>query len=91
MFAAGNIRGARDAGLKLALPNLKENPDTVFLLSDGNPNYGRLKQITPLIEELLWLNRQRRQRVHTIGIGDHNKMLMQRLAQATGGRYVGLK
>jgi len=91
LFAATNLLGSRDAGLKLSLPNLKENPDTVFLLSDGWPNYGRYKKLAPMIAEMTWLNRQRQIRIHSIGIGDHNKSLMQRLAESTGGRYVALK
>jgi len=68
--------------------------DTIFLLSDGAPTVAggnALLQGPPLrkaVRDFLDANRAFGCIVHTIGVGpDHNRALMQRLAQETGGTY----
>lgn len=67
--------------------------DTVYLLTDGSPtdvDGERLaaKQVDGEMLRFLAANEVHRVVVHTIGIGrGHSRMLMERLAQKTGGTY----
>ncbi len=63
--------------------------DTVFLLSDGDPNRGRITDLSALLRELLERNEEARFVFHTIGIGDAaGSSFLKALASQTGGRYV---
>ena len=70
--------------------------DTIYLLSDGSPTTpdGKVlpdEEVERLLEDFLEANRARRCVVHTIGVGpEHNRSLMERLARATGGKYVSV-
>ncbi|MHC4819410.1 MAG: HEAT repeat domain-containing protein [Planctomycetota bacterium] len=71
---------------------LEQDADTVYLLSDGNPNRGRLSDLEKLLEALLRRNRRARRVVHTIGIGEaEGSSFLKELARRTGGRYVGFR
>jgi hypothetical protein len=71
---------------------LERDADTVFLLSDGNPNRGRVSDLERLLEQLLRRNRRARRVVHTIGIGEaEGSSFLKELARRTGGRYVGFR
>ncbi len=75
-------RGTKDSRNTVAL-------DTIYLLSDGQPNRGRLIEPSTIISEMSRMNDQKKVRIHTIGIGkDHNAEFMRRLAALTGGSYV---
>lgn len=66
--------------------------DTVFLLSDGDPNRGRISDLGELLEDFVARNRLARIVVHTIGIGEAaGSSFLERLARRTGGRYVGFR
>jgi hypothetical protein len=66
--------------------------DTIFLLSDGDPNRGRLSSLPALLEDLVDRNRRARIVVHTIGIGEAaGSSFLKDLARRTGGRYVGFR
>jgi Mg-chelatase subunit ChlD len=66
--------------------------DTIYLLSDGNPNRGRVSDLNALLDEFLERNRLARLVVHTIGIGEAaGSTFLKDLARRTGGRYVGFR
>jgi len=71
---------------------LDQDADTVFLLSDGNPNRGRVSDLEKLLTQLLKRNRRARRVIHTIGIGEvEGSSFLKDLARRTGGRYVGFR
>lgn len=71
---------------------LEQDVDTLYLLSDGNPNRGRVSDLNQLLEQLLRRNRRARRVVHTIGIGEaEGSSFLKELARRTGGRYVGFR
>ena len=64
--------------------------DTLYLLSDGNPNRGRVNVLSKLLSEFVQRNRRARLVVHTIGIGEAaGSSFLENLASGTGGQYVG--
>ena len=71
---------------------LDSGADTIFLLSDGDPNRGRLSSLDALLAELLARNRLLRVVLHTVGIGEvEGSAFLKDLARRTGGRYVGFR
>ncbi len=76
-----------DSGTRITDRNYAALADTVYLLSDGEPNYGRLQSSARMVQEIGRLNRSRKIVVHAIGIGEHNVSFMRALAEATGGEY----
>lgn len=71
---------------------LDSGADTIFLLSDGDPNRGRVSGLDALLAELLGRNRMLRVVIHTVGIGEvEGSAFLKELARATGGRYVGFR
>jgi len=66
--------------------------DTLFLLSDGNPNRGRINVLADILEDFVARNHELRLVVHTIGIGEAaGSSFLESLAARTGGRYVGFR
>ena len=69
--------------------NAGDSPDTIFLLSDGAPNKGRITDPNAILVEIAKMNRLRRIVIHTIGIGKgENRPFMQGLAKQNRGTYV---
>lgn len=70
--------------------------DTVFLLTDGSPTDASGNDLTPreldgALLRFLAANEVHRIVVNTVGVGrGHNRMLMERIANKTGGRYVAV-
>jgi len=63
--------------------------DTIYLLSDGDPNRGRVSKLDALLEEFLKRNLRQRLVVHAVGIGEAaGSTFLKELAQRTGGGYV---
>jgi hypothetical protein len=63
--------------------------DTIYLLSDGRANRGRLTESNQILDEVRRLNSEKKLKIHCIGIGkDHDEPLMKALAALTGGQYV---
>jgi uncharacterized protein with von Willebrand factor type A (vWA) domain len=63
--------------------------DTIFLLTDGNANRGRIIERNQIVDEVRRLNSEQKLKIHTIGIGGgHDPKLMRDLAELTGGTYV---
>ena len=66
--------------------DLKEAPDTVFVLSDGNPNDGKIKRQSDILEAVREFNRFARARIHGIGTGESG--FLEELAKQNGGTFV---
>jgi len=62
--------------------------DTIFLMTDGKSNRGRIVEPEAILEEVRRMNSLRRIKIHCIGIGDHDKKFMETLARENGGTYV---
>ncbi len=75
-------RGSKDKDYQVAL-------DTIFFLSDGQPNRGRVTNPQDIVREIRRLNRLKRVQIHTIGVGrGHNAGFMKSLADLSGGTYI---
>jgi hypothetical protein len=71
----------------------KGGGDTIFLLTDGAPSCGTYRNKTEILSEIGELNRFRKIRIHTIGIGSQAVSerwdgLLERLAEMTDGECV---
>lgn len=60
--------------------------DTIYLLTDGDPSAGRVKDVDGIAEEVRRWNRTRQLVIHCIGIGIDSPLL-KRLAAENGGSY----
>jgi hypothetical protein len=66
--------------------------DTVYLLTDGVPNRGRICDLPALLDAVLARNRSARFVFHVVGIGEvEGSEFLKSLARRTGGQYVGFK
>jgi len=85
------IAGAAPPGVVTTGKKKRElEADTIFLLSDGNPNRGRITEPELILKDI----RKRNPGIviHAIGIGEAaGSPLMKRLAGENGGHYVGFK
>ncbi|MEZ6197345.1 MAG: HEAT repeat domain-containing protein [Planctomycetota bacterium] len=78
-------RGAFDKYYKVAI-------ETIFLLSDGSPNEGRIIETEPMLAEVRKLNALSKIQIHTIGLGGGGMGgLLQRLAQQNNGEFVNIR
>jgi hypothetical protein len=63
--------------------------DTIYLLSDGDPNRGRVAALPALLESVVRQNLYAGIVIHTIGIGEAaGSTFLRDLARHTGGEYV---
>ena len=81
---------------------LINGPDTIFLLTDGNPNLGRISDPAEMVDAIRKINETRRIKINTIAVGvldpDNtdpmakgdraNTYLMKAIADITGGAFV---
>ena len=75
-------RGSFDKGYGIAA-------DTIFFLSDGQPNRGRVIEPNAILREVKKLNDLRRIKIHCIGLGTStDQRFMRQLAKENGGQYV---
>ena len=75
-------RGTFDKGYEIEL-------DTIFFLSDGQPNQGRIVAPADILREIEKINSLKKVEIHAIGVGkSHNRGFMERLAKMTGGTYI---
>ncbi len=64
----------------------KAGVDTIYLLSDGVPNNGRIIEPGEILSKMIEMNRTRRVKIHTIGVGaDAREDFMRALADQNGG------
>jgi HEAT repeat protein len=64
--------------------------DTIFFLSDGQPTHGDFVDRDDILREINGANQLRKVAIHTIAIGEFQRTLMKRLAEANGGVFVDL-
>ncbi len=64
--------------------------DTIFLLTDGDPNEGELDDPDEIIAGVKELNRYHKLIIHTIAVGRFNKAFLQRLSEEHGGQFLDL-
>jgi hypothetical protein len=88
-----NIHDALEAAFRMAgwAADGREYPslvDTVFFLTDGHPTAGKVQDPDRILETVREWNRTARITIHTIGMGDHDPVFLQRLAAESGGQYV---
>jgi hypothetical protein len=95
-----NIFDAIEEAFKIAGPGKPKNKsddryaqnlggaDTIFLLSDGSPNAGRIPKADDILVEVRKMNKLRKIIIHTVGVGAHNVGFMKALAHENGGKYV---
>jgi uncharacterized protein YegL len=70
--------------------NLKKGADTIFLMTDGEPNRGKFHDKDLIVSEVKKLNATRKITLHTIGVGAQaNADFLKKLAAANGGQYIG--
>jgi hypothetical protein len=90
MDRAFELAGAVPVLLRGKTPRDSLAADTIFLLSDGDPNRGRVTELAALREDLVRRARAARIVIHTVGIGEvSGSTFLASLAEGTGGRYVG--
>ena len=57
-------------------------------MTDGRPTSGKIQDPEEILKEILDWNRSANCRIHTVGVGDHERWLLEQLAKLTGGTYV---
>ena len=62
--------------------------DTVYFLTDGQPTVGAVRRPELILAEVAARNRLRRLRIHTVGVGDHDKAFLRKLAELNRGAYI---
>jgi uncharacterized protein with von Willebrand factor type A (vWA) domain len=62
--------------------------DDVFILTDGEPNRGRFRDLKGILAGLSEVDPKKLVRIHAISIGDDPKELMAAIALQQGGRHV---
>jgi Mg-chelatase subunit ChlD len=91
---ATNIFDALERGFRLAGRGTHDKQyavavDTIFFLSDGQANRGRLVEPAQIVAEVRRLNSEQKLKIHAVGIGKgHDPALMRALAEISGGTYV---
>ena len=67
----------------------KEGIDTIYLLSDGIANRGKVQLTDDILKKIREMNMVRKVALHTIAVGsDADEALMESLAKENGGNYV---
>ncbi len=88
LVKAFEIAGAGPPGTVVTGKKQELAADTVFLLSDGQPNRGRVTDSDGICREVAARNRSAGLVIHTIGIGEAAGLpFMRKLAEDNGGRY----
>jgi hypothetical protein len=70
--------------------DLTEGPDTIFVLTDGNPSSGKYEDVNDLRDEILAWNLGRAIKIHCVNVGEVDARLLTSLAVGTGGVVVDL-
>ncbi|MBI4567563.1 MAG: HEAT repeat domain-containing protein [Planctomycetes bacterium] len=76
------------AGAGTGDANYRNSVDTIYFMTDGDPNYGRVIDLQQILLEIARMNRHRRIRIHCVEINPHPNGLMERIANDNGGSYV---
>jgi hypothetical protein len=63
--------------------------ETIFVLSDGSPNEGKIPDTQGILNAVAKWNSAKKVKIHTIGLGeDCDKDFMKKLASENGGQFV---
>lgn len=63
--------------------------ETLFVLSDGSPNAGKIPNSNDILSAVVNWNSVRKIKIHTIGLGeDCDKEFMKKLAEQNGGQFI---
>jgi uncharacterized protein YegL len=92
-IGATNIFDALEQAFQIiggrASRDLERGADTIFLMTDGKPNRGRVTDPVLIRSEIRKLNLSRQITIHTIGVGpDHNAAFLRALASENNGQYL---
>jgi hypothetical protein len=71
--------------------DLVEGPDTIFLMTDGNPSSGKYTDFDDLRDEVQAWNLGRSIRINCVNVGDTDARLLRALAYGSGGVFLDLK
>jgi von Willebrand factor type A domain len=85
LFAAFHPDGKPKPG------DLTDGPDTIFLLTDGNPSSGKYEDVNDLRDEVLGWNLSRAIKIHCVNVGDADARLLTALSLGSGGSLVDLR
>jgi len=76
-------------GTRKAKKQLEKGADTIFLMTDGQPNRGKITAPPLIRQEIAKMNRDRRITINTIGVGDgHAYEFLEKLAKENDGEYI---
>lgn len=89
LMAALNVPVGPHTGEK-ADKNYQTDVDTIFFLSDGRPTVGDFVDTDDILREVKSANDLRKIVIHTIAIGEFQKIFMQRMAEQNKGVFVDL-
>lgn len=91
------LRSGRANGSVFTDGTNDDGPDAIFFMTDGSPTWcpetrdantpGPHVNPDAITRDIRKLNELRRIKIHTIGVGMHNAMLLQQLATDSGGEY----
>jgi hypothetical protein len=62
--------------------------DTIFFLTDGKPTAGKIVEPPAILAAVRLWNATRKIQIHCVGVGDHAKDFLEKLAKQNGGTYV---
>ena len=71
--------------------DLSEGPDTIFLLTDGDPSEGKYKARKDLRDEVLSWNLSRAIRINCVNVGAADANMLRDISSASGGVYMDLQ
>ncbi len=69
----------------------QDGPDTIFLLSDGNPSSGFYSDREELRDEVLAWNLSRAIKIHCVNVGDADVQMLRAFTQSSGGVLLDLR
>ena len=69
---------------------MQKGAELINLLTDGDPTDGKYRNTNDILMRIRELNRTRKVKLNTYGIGDHNGYLLEELASQNNGKYKDL-
>ncbi len=76
-------------GTRKARKQFDKGADTIFLMTDGKPNRGKVTDPLLIREEIKKINRERKITIHTIGVGENvAEGFLKALASENGGEFL---
>jgi len=76
-------------GTRKAKKQFEKGADTIFLMTDGKPNRGKVMDPVLIRKEIGKMNRERKLTIHTIGVGENvAEGFLKKLASENGGEYL---